>query len=212
MACLLKGYQPETQPYAIEAELPQVRVVTESTDPIFLARLAYEAQRLGLYVVQRQGSSETTCIVTITAMLEPPPMPPSKPPLHSTFKIRVETPVGYPPEAASKLQKEAGVLRRELLKRLGYTVPERMRTSSLVSLAEDLKVGEGPLHSRGIYDIMDKVYEDGDLSEDQQRRKTIKSRRYNLRKRLIEPYNPGAEASHSAKREDPEVTQPSEGP
>ena len=187
--CLQKRYRPEQEPYAIEAKVPRVRVISECSDPLFLEWLAYEAQRLGLFVVQRQGSFESTCI--IPGYLEAPatPLPPSKPPLHSAFQIRVETPIGYPPEAARQLQKEAERLARELLRRLGYRVPERLRTSSLVSQGDRLQVGEEQLPSGALYDIVENLYPDGDLAKDQERRNLIKSRRHKLRERLIKPYD-----------------------
>ncbi|MFC2039308.1 hypothetical protein ACFLST_00750 [Chloroflexota bacterium] len=200
MACLLKGYRPEKDLLVAEIEWPRVRLVTESTDTQFLARLSYEAQRLGLYVVQRQGSVETTCLYADPvhiADLEPPPLPPSRPPLQSVFKLRVETPIGYPPEAARELQKEVGRLAREILQRLGYSVPQRLRNSSLVSLADDLKAGQGPLPSGGIWDIIDELHPDvSEFSEEHQRkRESIKSRRHKLRKRLVDRYKSDSETS-----------------
>jgi hypothetical protein len=84
--------------------------------------------------------------------------------------MRVETPPGYPPEAASQLQKRAAELERVLLRRLGYSVPERLRTSPLVTQEKDLKIGKGPLSSRATYEIIDKIYADDDLTKDQERR------------------------------------------
>jgi len=191
MACLLKGYRPEEQPHVMEAVWPKVRVVTESTDPLFLTRLAYEAQRLGLYVVQCRGSVETTCLYAHSAFIadvEPPPMPPSKPPLHSAFKIRVETPIMYPPEAANNLQKEAGQLFKELLRRLGYSFPQRLRNSRLVAMADQLRVADSQLRPGEIYDIIDATYGEEDWSsKDRQRRSTTKVRRHRMKKRLIKP-------------------------
>jgi hypothetical protein len=100
------------------------------------------------------------------------------------FTIRVETPTGYPPEAACQLQKEANKLARKLSEHMGHRVPKRLRSSKLVTMAEVLEVKEGPLPRGKIYDIIDKIYPDGDLSKDQQRRKLITSRRHRVRKRL----------------------------
>lgn len=175
----------------MEAKWPQVRVITESTDPVFLTRLAYEAQRLGLYAVQRQGSTETTCLflhpIPIAAV-EPPPLPPTKPPVHSAIYIRVEVPPGYPPEGASKLQQKAALLEKELRKCLGYPAPRRLRGSRLVAMAAELRVAEPQLPRRALYEIIAETYEYGDVSEDERRRKTVKTRRHRLRKRLVKPY------------------------
>lgn len=105
----------------------------------------------------------------------------------------METPTGYPPEAASSLHKRASRFGRELRRRLGDPTHERLRTSPLVSLAEELCISDSPLPSGGIYNIIDKVYEvNDDLNLDQPRRKLIKARRHKLRKRFIQPYKPNA--------------------
>jgi len=104
-----------------------------------------------------------------------------------TFKIDVETPVGYPPEAASQLQKEASRLARELARRMGHPIPQRLRASKLVAMSEVLEAEKGPLPRGRIYDIVDKIYPDGDLSKDQRRRNLTTSRRHKVRKRLLDP-------------------------
>ena len=101
------------------------------------------------------------------------------------FSIRVETPMGYPPEAASQLQKEANKLARQLAERMGFRLPKRLRTSKLVTMSEVLEAEKGPLPRGAIYDIIDNVYPDGDLSKDQRRRKLTASRRHRVRKRLL---------------------------
>ena len=104
--------------------------------------------------------------------------------MYRAFQVRIETPVGYPPDAARKLQRKASFLARELLVRLGYRVPKRLRTSSLTSLASRLEIGKTHLQRRHVYDIVDKVYGEGDLSDDQRRRGSVKVWRNRLRKHL----------------------------
>jgi len=166
-------------------------VITESTDPQFLARLAYEAQLRGLHVIARQGSVETTRLflnpVPIMYM-EPPPMPLSMPSQASAFHMRVETPVGYPPQAAKKLQKSANELGKDILIALRYSTPKRLRTSRLVSKADDLKIAEDRLPRRGLYEIVASTTKWADQNEDENRRKTVKTQRHRLRKRLVKPY------------------------
>lgn len=191
MACLLKGYSPEKQVHVMEAKWPQVRVVTEITDPVFLTRLAYEAQRLGMYVLQRQGSAENIYIFLHSAPIaavEPPPMPSVLPSTHSAIQIRVEIPPEYPPEAASELIKKAEQLGKDLKRSLGYPTNKRLRSSPLVSMADELRVAEPKLPRRGLYEIVAETYEEGDVTEDEQRRKTVKTRRHRLRERLVKPY------------------------
>ncbi len=115
--------------------------------------------------------------------------------MNVAFRIRVELPPGYPPEAARDLITEACVLERELRKKLGYRVRERLRASSLVTMADKLKVEKRHITSREMYPIIDDVYKDEDsddfkevLKEDEVRLKKIKSRRYHLRKRIVGPY------------------------
>jgi len=190
-ACLISGYQPDKAGLVVESQWPQIRVITESTDERYLARLAYEAQLRGVYVISRQGSVDTTRLflnlVPITYM-EPPPLPSSMPPQASAFRMRVETPVGYPPEAARKLHKTASQLEKDILIALGYSIPKRLRSSRLVLKAHDLKIAKKRLPSRGLYEIVADTFNEGDIDEDEQRRKTVKTQRYRLRKRLVKPY------------------------
>ena len=186
MMCLIKGYKPEKDVgfLAMERDWPGIRMVTESTNTQYLRRLSYEAHQLGLCVVQRVYGVETTLLNLdpITTFSTP-----GKLNKDGTFKIDVETPVGYPPEAASQLQKEASRLARELARRMGHPIPQRLRASKLVAMSEVLEAEKGPLPRGRIYDIVDKIYPDGDLSKDQRRRNLTTSRRHKVRKRLLDP-------------------------
>lgn len=192
MMCLLKGYRPDKDVgfMAMERDLPRIRIVTESTNPSFLRSLAREAQRLGLFVVHRLHGVETTLLnldVYEAGSVSTNVTSPEKFSRRDMFKIDVETPVGYPPEAASQLQKEASRLARELAGHMGYRIAKRLRTSKLVTLSEVLETEKGPLPRGTAYNIVDKMYPDGDLSKDQQRRKLTASRRHRVRKRLDIP-------------------------
>ena len=192
LACLYKGYKPEELPFVMESDWPRIIIITEVSDPVFLKRLAYEAQKLGTQLVQRRGSVEISQIYINTLPFpqeETPTMPDTMPPVNSALRARVETPIGYPPEGISQLTKEAARLEKVILSRLGYHVSLRLRNSPLVPKAYELKMNQKHLASGGSYDIIDNMFED-DLSQDQKRRKLIKSRRYKLGKRLIEPYTP----------------------
>lgn len=187
-SCLIRGYDPTKEPFPMEVQWPRTRVVTENTDPLFLQWLSYEAWRLGLYVVLHQGSSEATLLGTNM----PPPMSlcnAKKPPRDTALYLRVETPPGYPPEAAKKLQREASQLTKELLRSLGYSIPQRLRSSPLIEIADSLKVSKDELANGEAYAIIDDIYGE-DLTDDKKRRKLIASRRNKLRKKLIEPYEP----------------------
>jgi len=190
MICLLKGYNPEEYIglMVTERDWPRVRVVTESTNSLFLRRLSYEAQRLGLYTVQRVSGAETTIVNTSDSIIDGTSdlnMIPIEFNSSDVFNIRVETPMGYPPEAAGQLQKEANTLARQLAERMGFRLPKRLRASKLVTMSEVLEAEKGPLPRGAIYDIIDRVYPDRDMSKDQQRRKLTASRRHKVRKRLL---------------------------
>jgi hypothetical protein len=188
-ACLISGYRPERGLFPVESKWPQIRVITESTDDQFLARLSYEAQLRGLCVISRQGGVDTTRLflnpIPIMSM-EPPPMPSSMPPMGNAFHMRVEPPVDYPPQAAKNLQKAANDLGKDILTALGYSISKRMRTSKLVAVADKLKVGNTLVRGEA-YDIVDDIYGEV-LTDDRKRRKLVASRRHKLRKRLIKPY------------------------
>jgi hypothetical protein len=190
MICLLEGYNPEEHVglMAMERDWPRTRVVTESTNPLFLRKLSYEAQQLGLYVVQRVSRTESTLINIDDFTIDMPSDARSVPDEFKgsdTFTIRLETPMGYPPEAAGQLQKKASKLARLLAEHIGYRVPKRLRSSKLVTMAEVLEVEKWPLPRGAAYEIVDKMYPDGDLSMDQHRRKLTASRRHRVRKRLL---------------------------
>jgi len=108
--------------------------------------------------------------------------------MHSAFYMRVETPIGYPPQGRRELEKVASQLEKDILTALGYSVPKRLRTSRLVSKADDLKIVEDRLPRRGLYEIVADTFDEGNIAEDEQRRKTVKTQRHRLRKRLIKPY------------------------
>lgn len=185
--CLISGYQPEKELFVIESNWPRIRLVTEQTNPLFLAWLSYEAHQLGLYVIQRCGSTEVT--------LAPPNFPPpealpatEQPPRDDAFFTRVETPPRYPPQASANLEKRVKQLEKELFRRLGYPVTKRLRYSRLTSMAGDLRITEARLPKRGLYEIVADTYDWGSVSEDEQKRRTVKTQRHRLRKRLVKPY------------------------
>ncbi len=192
MACLLKGYEPWTQPFPVEVSWPTIKIITENEDPLFLSKLRSFAWNVGLDVIQRRGQIE------ILLRYETLDVSPDEdlseyrlPPRDLAFKIRTEYPPLYPSEARQRMDKDLSRIERRLLKELGYPVGERMRSSPLVDQADKLKLDQGKLPSGGIYEIIDENAsspdEDGDLSNDQQLRNLFKSQRNRLNKRL-RPY------------------------
>jgi hypothetical protein len=205
--CLLKNYQAKKllPPF----QWPSIRVVTESTDEQFVTWSTFHARKLGLYVIQRMGSVEVTQVyinpVPMFAM-PAPPTPSSLPPLHSAFHMRLDFPVDYPPKATGQMGKNAGLLARKLLKSVGYQGFQRIRLSSLLSQAETLNVQKQRLPRRKLYEIVatmapEKELE-GDITSisdenDRKRTRVLKSRKHQLRKRLVKPYDSHAKNTDS---------------
>ena len=186
-ACLIKGYYPDKL-IVIESDWPQIRVVTENTNKLFLSWLCFEAQNLGLYVIQQHGSSETTMILT---NLKPPLEPlndTSRPPRAVAFHMRVETPTGYPPEAGKELQRRATNLERELSRRLGYQSPKRLRSSELIATAKKLKANKSKLTESESLEVVESLYPDHDISEERKLIKHSKSQKNQVRQRIVRPY------------------------
>lgn len=185
--CLISGYQAEKELFVVEANWPLIRVVTEQTNHLFLVWLSYEAHQLGLYVIQRCGSSEVSLVPPNFPPLEALPAS-ERPPRDDAFFTRVETPPTYPPQGAANLEKRVKQLEKELFRRLGYPITERLRYSRLTLMAGDLRITEARLPKRGLYEIVADTFDEGSESEDERRRKTVKTQRHRLGKRLIKPY------------------------
>jgi hypothetical protein len=188
MACLLKGYSPENGNLVIESEWPAIRVVTRNQDSLFIEWLCYEARNLGLYVIQRTGPTETTMLNLELGPPQEPLSAASRPPRDCALHIRVEIPPNFPPEAASQLQKKGALLQQELLRRLGYAVPKRLRSSSLVSKAKQLKADKPRLTVKESLEVIDTTDPGHDISQDPVLLRRSKSRKYQVRRRIIKPY------------------------
>lgn len=186
LLCLVSGYDPEKVDFPIEVDWPNIKVVTDIDDPQFCARLAYEVQKKGLHLIQKTGLGDIPLVMI--PPVDPPPLPKEMPPASSAFRLRVETPVGYPPEAAGHLEQLKSQLERELLSALGYSIKKRLRTSTSVTKAKALKVGKEKLPKRGLYEIVSENYRSGSKEKDKQRVKLIKVQRHRLKKRLSQPY------------------------
>lgn len=104
--------------------------------------------------------------------------------------MRVTTPVNYPPHSARHLHDVANKMGKDLLRALGYSTPNRLRTSRLVSKADKLRISEERLPARGLFEIVADTYKMDDAQEDERRRRTVKTERHRVRKRLVEKYKP----------------------
>ncbi len=188
MMCLIRNYRPEQSSLVAEVNWPKIEVVTEVEDTLFQKWLGYHAWMLDLKAIFKSGSVEM--VLLWLDQTKPPPddlLPPSLPPRHTAFGMRVETPLLFPPEARAQLEKEATELERELLRGLGYkNVPGRLRSSPLLKKAGELKASTYRLPSRGLYQIAAENYggEFTSVEEDEQLVKTLKTQRHRVRKRL----------------------------
>jgi hypothetical protein len=192
MACLLRGYRPEAQPFVIEAQWPAVRVVTDVEDNLFTSWLLFEARQLGFYVVQRQGSVESSLVaIPVPARPEEALTKVHRPARDRAFGLRVETPAAYPPEAAAELHRQAQQVGRELLRRLGYRAPRRLRPSGIAMEATKLRLGKSKLGRREAGDIAEDVHGEG-AAGDPKLRKLVKDRRHKVHRRFEGRY--GADA------------------
>lgn len=192
MACLLENYAPEKEPYPIGAQWPSLRVVTENTDEVFQRHLFYHALCFGAHVYLERGRTRTATIFLdscpVYGPLESPLTDSQRPPRDKAFRVEVNVPPVYPPEAAKQLAGFGVQLTRKILLRLGYPVPRRLRSTKLLPEAGKLRIGERPLSSGAAYEIIDELFPDRDLSQDQKRRKLVKSRRAKLYERIVKPY------------------------
>ena len=102
--------------------------------------------------------------------------------------MRVETPALYPIEVGRELQAEAQRLGRQLLRQLGYRVPQRIRSSSWVEKAVEIRVGKEP-PPHGIYETVADLYPDDEETDitdeaDRKRYSGVTSARERTSKRL----------------------------
>lgn len=188
MACLLKGYDPQETLFPLGLHWPRIRIVTSHSDPLFLKHLFYHARQMGVPVYLRQAGQEIVPLF-LDYEFTPSTLPDGhKPPFHDVFKIELELPPVFPSQAQKKIARDAFQLSRELLFRLGYQVPKRLRASSLLSNAPELRLNKSRLAPRELYEIVAETSDLGTIEEDEKRRKQVKSRRFDLRQRLIKPF------------------------
>lgn len=203
-ACLMQNYEPGGQMHILEAQWPQFLVVTEVDDDFFVRWLMYKTWEISqeieqstqkdverlkypftLQVVHRNGSVSIPIVAVPLSECPSDALHPSHlPPRSTAFRLVIELPSGYPPEAAAEMARNAAQVERELARRLGYNVPQRVRNSPLTSKASKLRVGEESLDRGDIYDIVDDIYGEQDLANDQKLRNRVKSQRHRVDKRF----------------------------
>jgi len=116
-AVFVRDFEPAKLPL-IGAEGFGVRVcaVTHLDQLEALQRLAEASSELHIALVTEPGRP----------YLGPPGATPRR---HSAIRMRVEFPPDYPPEAAKQLAGEAAQAGREILRRMGWPVGQRLRSS-----------------------------------------------------------------------------------
>ena len=203
-ACLMQDYEPGGQMHILEVQWPQFLVVTEVDDDLFVRWLMYRTWEISqefeqdarkdmerlkypftLQMVHRSGSVSIPIIAVPLPECPSDELPPSRlPPRSTAFKLVIELPPGYPPEAAAEMARNAAQVERKLARRLGYNVPQRVRNSPLTTKASKLRVGEESLDRGDIYDIVDDIYGEQDMAEDQKLRNKVKGERHRVKKRF----------------------------
>jgi len=122
------------------------------------------------------------CIVELSEPAEPLEKQDDK--VESDVCLRV--PVGYTASEVAEVYRKVDNKRREVLASLGVDVPKRRRQSKTLMEAETLELLEKNV---GIYGIVENVYPDSDLSQDQPRGRAIINKRFKGRK-LIKKRHP----------------------
>lgn len=199
-ACLLKGYDPEKYPYPIANEGPRVQVVTEVADQLFFHWLAWETKALYLSWVRsgvakipepsvvHQNGSTRTGVIFIPVLVQPNDSLKDLPPISQAFCVSFEIPLQYPPTGAAEIARAAAQFERELARRLGYKVTNRIRKSLHSDEVKKLRTEEKDLPSGSIYDIADDLLGEQDLGNDQTTRNLVKQKRHRAIKRHDNKY------------------------
>ena len=191
LLCLVRDYRPDTGAFSIEAPAPKrCLLVGDEVDPVFRAWVLHEAWRLGIRVLQKTPGGIDMALIAVPFPPRPhvPLTATHRPPRPNAFRLRVETPPFYPPEAAAEFHRQSQQLSHELLRRLGYPVPERLRRSPGVGQSAKLRLEDARLTRGEVGDIADDLYgedaygEDGAIQAHLRRR--VSSQRYRLRQRL----------------------------
>jgi hypothetical protein len=118
--------------------------------------------------------------------------------------VWMRIPTGYTAKEVSGVYHKVDLKRREILAGLRAPVPKRRRASK--ALQRDARTLQLLEEKVTIYDIIDDVYPDGDLSSDQKRRKSIINKRH-IERNLLKKRYPGRRSSSSnGSSSKPEVT------
>lgn len=99
--------------------------------------------------------------------------------------VCLRVPIGYTAGEVAEAYQKVDNSRREILASLGIDVPQRRRQSKTLMEAEPLRLLDNDV---GIYDIIDAVYSDSDLSQDQLMRRALKNKRCKGKKLLKKRY------------------------
>ena len=99
--------------------------------------------------------------------------------------VCMRIPIGFTAKDVAQVYRERDRSRREILAALGIPIPKRRRTSTNLSDADRLKLFD---YGASVYDSVDEIYRDDDMSvdmsKDKTRRKTVKMRRYRGRQQI----------------------------
>lgn len=178
---LLKGYRSALDPYAPQPRTEQRFILVDRrTTEAFRSRVATEARMFGYYVIETGPGGESLRLADQGDFREEL-LDSDRPPRDDAITIRVETPVMFPPELAAAVHRQAQQDGRELLRRLGYRIPERLRSAPSVLDASKLRLGD-ELQRREVGDIAEDMFGEG-AATDPKLRSVVTSRRSRVKSR-----------------------------
>ena len=195
LACLFKRAKPapNLEPTPLPTKSPTVLVVTDNEDDLFLQWLLYEASNIGLRVaVNRAGTTAPVIAVPFPQEPDVALAPDRRPPEATAFFVRLDLPPYFPPEGAAALARQAQQLGRELLRRLGYPTPQRLRSRPLVADSKKLRLAED-LGRRGLGDIVEDTI-GVEAAKDPKARARVSKTRYRGKQQLLNRTGTGEHA------------------
>ena len=99
-----------------------------------------------------------------------------RPKSDKAYSLRVEFPPDFPPEGGAEVTRAALQCSRDLLRRLGYRVPHRLRGSKLPSQARTLRPNKPRLSQRESGDIAEDLYGEGSAQDPRKISRALKQR------------------------------------
>jgi hypothetical protein len=196
-SCVVMGGYPADQlpwPVPILTGQPSARlIVPGDAISLFVDWLRYavdstaRARSIGLGVAQTMDGRDVT-LITIPRPDRPDVLlpPEARPQKERAFRLQVETPPMFPPEAASEFVRIAQRACRDVLRLLGYPVRDRLRRSNVpTELVGKLRLDTARLQPRESGDITEDIYGEG-AAQDKTTRRRVTKQRHAIKRRQRE--------------------------